>query len=93
MKKNRKANNILSMSMFITDIETTLTIFELAKKNGKKAGDSCQEEFEIILKERPEKFTYIGKTEEDIDLLTGNLRERGLKILNIKEIDRRKQYD
>ena len=82
---------MLPMSMFITDIETTLAIFELAKQNGKKAGDSCQEEFEIILKERPEKFTYIGKTDKDIDLLTGDLRERGLKSVNVKEIERRKK--
>ena len=72
-----------------TDLETTLEIFELAKKNNKKAGDSCQSEFEEILKKKPEKFTYIGKTNQDIDMLTGNLREKGLKILNIKEEERR----
>jgi len=82
---------MLPMAMFITDIETMLTIFELAKKNGKKAGDNCQEEFETILELCPEKFTYIGDTDKDIDLLTGDLRERGLKILNIKEIERRNQ--
>jgi len=82
---------MLNMGLFMTDIETSCAIYELAKLNGKKPGDSCQEEFETILKERPEKFTYIGKTDTDVDLLTGNLRERGLKILNIKEIDRRKK--
>ena len=81
-------NNL--QSLFITDIGTTLEIFELAKSRGKKAGDNCQDEFLEILKNKPDKFTYLGDTEQDIDLIGGNLRERGLKILNIKEIERRK---
>lgn len=70
-----------------------LEIFELGKKNGKNPGESCQEEFEIILKQKPDKFTYIGNTTSDVDMITGNLREKGLKILNLKEIERRKQND
>ena len=80
---------MLPMYAFIIELKTALEIWELAKKHGKKWGDNCQEEFEEILNQKPEKFTYIGKTNQDIDLLTGNLRERGLKVLNLKEIDRR----
>jgi hypothetical protein len=81
-------NNL--QSLFITDIGTTLEIFELAKSRGKKAGDNCQDEFLEILKEKPDKFTYIGDSKQDIDLLAGNMREEGLTILNMKEIERRK---
>jgi len=81
-------NNL--QSLFMTDIDTMIEIFELAKLRGKKAGDNCQDEFLEILKNKPDKFTYLGDTEQDIDLIGGNLRERGLKILNIKEIERRK---
>jgi hypothetical protein len=81
-------NNL--QSLFITDIDTILEIYELAKSRGKKAGENCQEEFDEILKKKPERFTYIGDSEQDLDMIGGNLRENGLKILNIKEIERRK---
>jgi len=84
---------MLPMNLFITDLETMCEIWDLAKKNNKTAGDSCQKEFEEILGKKPEKFTYIGETDKDIDLLTGDLRENGLKILNLKEIERRKNRD
>jgi hypothetical protein len=84
---------MLNQSMFMTDIETTLEIFELAKNNGKKPGDNCQEEFDIILKQKPHKFIYLGNSDKDVDLMSGNLREKGLKILNLKEIERRQKID
>ena len=76
--------------MWKLDIDTALEIFELAKSHGKKAGDNCQVEFDEIKKKYPEKFKDLGITNQDVDLLTGNLREKGLKILNLKEIERRK---
>jgi hypothetical protein len=77
--------------VWLTDIDTTLEIFELALKHGKKPGESMQEEFIEIYKQKKEKFQLIGCTEQDIDMLTGNLREEGKKILNLNEIERRKQ--
>ena len=32
-----------------------------------------------------------GETKQDMDLLTGNLREQGLRVLNLKEIERKQQ--
>jgi len=84
--KNKKMQH-----MFIVDMDTVMEIIELAQKNGKKAGDSMQEEFEIILKKYPKKFEFLGATKKDVDMLTGNLREKGLKIFNLKEIDRKKR--
>jgi hypothetical protein len=75
----------------INDIQVILEIYDRAIKNGKKEGDSCQEEFNQLLKEKPEAFTFLGTCEEDADLLAGNLREKGLKILNINEIGKSKR--
>jgi len=71
--------------------EIYLEIVELAKKHGKKSGDSMQEEFDEILKKYPDKVKELGTTDMDVDLLTGNLRENGKKVLNLKEEDRRKE--
>jgi hypothetical protein len=76
--------------VWVMDIDTYLQVIELALKNGKKPGDSIQEEFEEILRNRKNNIKHIGETNKDVDLLTGNLRENGLKILNLKEIERRK---
>ena len=81
----------MDMHLFMFDLDTYISIIELAKQNGKKEGENIQEEFDIILNKDPSKFTYLGKSDQDIDLITGNLRERGLKILNLNELERRKQ--
>jgi len=76
---------------FMMDIDTYLEIVELAHKHGKKAGDSLQAEFEEVLKLKKVKIKYLGATNKDADLLTGDLREEGLNILNLNEIERQKK--
>lgn len=76
-------------NIFITDIETILEVYELAKSHGKKEGDNVQAEFNEVIKRHPEKFGYLGATEMDKDLLGGNLRESGLKIINLSEINKK----
>jgi hypothetical protein len=77
------------------DIDTYIEIMEeaikLGKERGKKEGDNIEQEFfEIAAKlGKMEKIQHLGQTEKDIDLLSGNLRENGLKVFNIKEIERR----
>ena len=57
---------------FIMTIEDYLAIIELAKKNGKKAGDSMEEEMREYIKNK----SHIKKVEgEDEDIILGNLRE------------------
>ncbi len=73
------------------DPKTALEIFNLAEQHGKKAGDSMQAEFLEIYKKKPNKFKLLGATDQDIDMIAGNLREEGKKILNLNEIDRRKK--
>jgi len=75
--------------VWATDIDTILEVYELAKKNGKKAGDSVEKEFLEIMKKKNMK--PIIKTDQDIDMMSGNLREKGFKVINIKEIERRKK--
>lgn len=85
-KQKRKLNKAFQL-----DLDTYLEIVELAKSNGKKSGDSMQREFEEIMKLHPEKIKYLGETEQVIDLLTGNLRENKIRVLNLKEIERKQR--
>lgn len=75
-------------SMFlINDIDFMLKVWDRAKANGKKPGDDCQKEFDELVKEFPEAVTFIGHTEKDIDLLSGDAREAGIKVINMNEIN------
>jgi hypothetical protein len=77
-------------SMFIiNDIDFIIKVYDLGKEHGKKPGESCQEEFEELLKQYPDAITFIGHTDKDSDLLTGDLRENGCKVININEIDKK----
>ena len=87
MKKKETNKNLV----WLFDIDTYLAICELAKKHGKKAGDSMQEEFIEVMKFNRKKFELLGYTNKDIDLLTGEMREKGLKVYNPKEKQRRKR--
>ena len=80
-------------AFIIKSLEAYLTVYELALANGKKPGESMQEEFESVSKEHPEWFEFIGDSELDADMLTGEFRDRGLKVINIQEIDRGKKDD
>ena len=83
-------NNLWSIN-----IDDYLTIMEeaiiLGKERGKKEGDNLEQEFFEIAKKKGllDKVKHLGKTDKDIDLIAGNLREEGLKILNMKELERR----
>lgn len=79
--------------IFMFDLDTYLEIVELAQKHGKKVGDSMQEEFEEILKKKKYKFKHLGTTNKDKDLLAGELREEGLRVLNLDELKRREKND
>jgi len=89
-----KDKNKLRSLFIVKDLDVMLEVYRRAIEHGKRPGGDCQEEFEELLKERPDAFEYLGNTTKDIDLLTGDLREEGLKILNVKEeqgrIDREK---
>ena len=71
-------------NLWAIDIDTYFLIYDLAKKHGKKPGDSMQAEFEEIQKKYPEKFRHVGNTDMDIDLLKGNLEEEGFRIKDIR---------
>lgn len=90
-KKEKMAKSEFKNLAWAIDLETYLEIIELATKHGKKTGDNMQEEFEEILKKKKDKFKLLGGTDKDADLLTGDCREKGLKVLNLNELDRRKK--
>jgi len=65
----------------------------LGKERGKKEGDNLEEEFFEVAKKLNKIPKHLGMTEKDIDLLTGDLRENRLKILNSKEEERRRKNE
>jgi len=77
--------------LFAMNISIYLEAIELAQKNGKVAGDSIEKELITIIQKHKEEVTYLGETEKDKDLIVGDLRENGLKILNLDEIERQKK--
>jgi hypothetical protein len=76
--------------MWLITAEIYEEIINLALSHGKKAGDSMQEEFEEIRKKHSE-IQHLGTTDKDIDMLTGELRDRGQKILNLNEEERKRK--
>lgn len=77
--------------MWSITIEDYVEIIDLAKKNGKKTGDNIEEEMLEIMKKKSKK--PFGTTDKDIDMLTGELRDKGIKVINLKEEERRKEYE
>ena len=74
-------------ALWLTDIDTTIEMYQLAKDEN----ISLQEAFEKILKKKRDKIKFLGTTEKDGDLLTGDLREKGQRILNINEEIRKRK--
>ena len=86
-------------NLFMMSAEDFLDIFEeaikLGKERGKKEGDNIEQEFfEIAAKlGKMEKIQHLGQTEMDKGLITGNLRENGIKIIDLDEEKRRKENE
>ena len=81
------------------DIDTYIKIMEkaiiLGKEKGKKEGEDISAEFFEIAKKQGKlnNIKHLGQTEMDKGLITGNLREEGLKILDLDEEKRRKENE
>ena len=73
--------------LYSLTVDQYLEVIDLAKSNGKVAGDLMDEEFEVIAKKY--NLKPIGSTELDLDMLTGELRDLGIKVTNIKEEERK----
>ena len=65
----------------------------LAIQRGKKPEESFTDEVIELLIKKGKKPEYLGQTEDDIDMITGNLRESGVKVRNLNEEERRKNHD
>ncbi len=83
-------NNIWSVSIddYITIMEEAIV---LGKQRGKKPGDNLEQEFFEIAKKKNKLPKYIGQTEMDKDLLLGNMREEGLKVTSLEELQKRNE--
>jgi hypothetical protein len=67
----------------------------LGKERGKKMGDNLEQEFFEVAEKKgmTNKIKHLGTTDKDSDLLTGDLREEGFKIINLKELERKRNND
>jgi len=71
----------MKKNYWITNVDTVLKIAELAIKEK----ITMQQAFEKLLKKGEIKPEYLGNGEMDGDLLTGNLREQGIRVKNFNE--------
>ena len=69
-----------------------LLIYMISYKNGLKPGDrpTAVEFYEAWIR-HPEWIEPLGSTNLDVDQITGELREKGLKVFNPKELERRRR--
>jgi len=76
-------------NLYMLDVETYLEIYELAMKHGKTAGQNMQDEMNEIMAQKQDKIKLIGQTNQDKELLKGNLRENGIyKILDLLDLEK-----
>ena len=84
-------------NLYLINPEDYLTIMEeaiiLGKERGKKEGENIEQEFFEVAKKQGKlnNIKHLGQTEMDKGLITGNLRENGIKIFDLDEEKRRKQ--
>ena len=86
-------------NLYLINPEDYLTIMEeaiiLGKERGKKEGDNLEVEFFEVAKKQGKlnNIKHLGQTEMDKGLITGNLRENGIKIFDLDEEKRRKENE
>ena len=86
-------------NLYLINPEDYLTIMEeaikLGKERGKKAGDNLEVEFFEVAEKlgKLNNIKHLGQTEMDKGLITGNLRENGIKIFDLDEEKRRKENE
>jgi hypothetical protein len=85
--EKEKMNNLF----IIKNIKGYFLVYRLARKQGVRPGASMQLQFDIVYRKYPEYFEYLGKSEQDIDMISGNLRENGFKVKNLIEEQRKKE--
>lgn len=85
-------NNVWTMNLddYLEIMEEAI---KLGKEREKKEGDNLEIEFFEIAKKKGKTPKHLGMTDKDSDLLTGDLRETGLKILNLNEEERKRKND
>lgn len=75
--------------LYSLTVDQYLELMDLAILNGKVAGELMDEEFEVIVNKY--NLKPIGSTELDLDMLTGEMRDSGIKVTNINELERQKK--
>lgn len=69
-----------------------IEIVKRAKDLGLKEGESMEEVLKEYMKEKNQK--PIAKTNKDLDVLCGDMREEGMKVLNMNELkNKRGKHD
>jgi len=82
-----------NIAFIINDFRALPLMYQLGYKNGKKDGTGLAEEALEVSKRHPSWVTILGTTKQDAGMITGNLREQGVKVLNIQELERRRKNE
>ena len=64
----------------------------IGKAEGRKPGDDIGDIVFRLLTERKKTVKVLGYTDKDLDVLAGDLREKGHKVLNMREVERQTEY-
>jgi hypothetical protein len=91
MDGNTKNKNVVWTANINDIIEIYEEAVKLARERGKKPGDSINQEVVELLAKRKKNLQCLGTTNKDMDMLTGDLREAGFKVINTEEERRRKK--
>lgn len=63
--------------VWMTDIDTILKVYDLAKSRGKKAGDNIQQEFFEVMEQSDSHIGLIGKTDKNnIKTIVDKIRKK-----------------
>lgn len=77
-----------NVAFIINELKAIPLMYQLGYKNRKKSGAGLAEEAIEVSKRHPSWVTILGTTKQDAGMITGNLREQGIKILNLQELQR-----
>ena len=90
MEENKKPKNVLWTGL---TLDIYAEAMELGIKNGVKPGESFEKELLEVMKKHGIKPVPITGTNKTKDQILGDLREKGMRVFDPHEFDRRRKED
>ena len=74
-----------------TNLKCVLLAMRYAKFQGVKPGESFTKQLAEVIQRHPEWLDKVEECDKDVDLMTGDMREKGKKVFNLNEYMRQKE--